>query len=177
MQLVIEFIACRAEWAYVLSKASRISAIAVDWLVLCLTWAKLSSYWQEKRFCGRDIGTMLLRNGSIYFAVLLFLNSAEIVVFQLTRQDYVTEFIAVITSILMSRFMMNLRNVKRPSYSAGTSGGRFDDLSESRISSYIAGDFGEDLSHGFLTDDDAEDSVMFASSLRYEDNPLRSMQV
>ncbi|KAI0092228.1 hypothetical protein BDY19DRAFT_928976 [Irpex rosettiformis] len=145
---------------YVLGKATRISAILIDLIVLGLTWMKLSHNWYGRHSRGHNLGIILLRNGFLYFFTLLLLNCAEIVVVQLTEQEYVTAFITAITSILVSRFIMNLRGMRpetTPSMSTlpiskwGT-----QTATVSGMSSFIS-EIGQDLSHGFPLED-AEDT-------------------
>jgi hypothetical protein len=57
------------------------------------------------------------------------------------------------TSILVSRFMMNLRDIGRR-----LNAGRFSTLPESRVSSYLVGSLGSDLSHGFPGSEDDDEA-------------------
>ncbi|KAI0092229.1 hypothetical protein BDY19DRAFT_1054648 [Irpex rosettiformis] len=156
-----------SEDLYSLGQATRISTIVLDWMVLCLTWAKLSSHWKNsKRFAQQSIGGLLLRRGSMYFIVLLLLNSAEIVIFQLTKQTYGTYFITPITSILVSRFIMDLRDMGERYDSNILPQSKQSDqtLSESGLTSFMISDLGQDFSHvlcPFDDDDDDDESTIY----------------
>ncbi|EKM48194.1 uncharacterized protein PHACADRAFT_214913 [Phanerochaete carnosa HHB-10118-sp] len=65
--------------------STRISLIAMDFLVLILTWAKTFSQWRESRRLRipKSIAGSLLRDGTIYFLLLLCINLAQILTYNL----------------------------------------------------------------------------------------------
>ncbi|KAH9925783.1 uncharacterized protein B0H18DRAFT_1211344 [Fomitopsis serialis] len=52
---------------------------------------------------------MLLRDGILFFAMLTTLNALEIVLYLTAARDYINYFIAPISTVLVSRFILNLR--------------------------------------------------------------------
>ncbi|OBZ67914.1 hypothetical protein A0H81_12146 [Grifola frondosa] len=98
----------------VLSTVTHSCAIATDALVLVLTWAKTFGIKRAAMslHIKATLSTLLLRDGTLYFAILLLLNVVDLVVLQ---SDVIFNplpiFIDVFTCILISRFMLNLREV------------------------------------------------------------------
>ncbi|OSD04337.1 hypothetical protein PYCCODRAFT_1466298 [Trametes coccinea BRFM310] len=87
------------------------SAIVTDVVVLIVTW------WQTyslRRLAAQtsmqvSLATLLVRDGTIYFLVLLVMNTCHIA-FSLTgRFTYTITFEEPLTTILISRFLLNLR--------------------------------------------------------------------
>ncbi|KAJ3489253.1 hypothetical protein NLI96_g2240 [Meripilus lineatus] len=97
----------------VVSIFGRAHAIFYDALVLVLTWIK--TIW-IKRTCLKlgvkaSLTTLLLRDGTIYFLLLLMLNVCNVVAIRFGRFGALPAITEVITSILISRFIINLREV------------------------------------------------------------------
>ncbi|KZT02837.1 uncharacterized protein LAESUDRAFT_684714 [Laetiporus sulphureus 93-53] len=90
--------------------ATRSCAIANDALVLVLTW--YHAYGTIK--IGPPSGTVsslaliLLRNGAMYFGILLAVNVSQVVVWLLAMSDVLDAFNFSFTSIMMSRCMLDL---------------------------------------------------------------------
>ncbi|KAJ8464088.1 hypothetical protein ONZ51_g9821 [Trametes cubensis] len=98
---------------------SRSSAIGADFLVVMVTWWKTrkSMKLYKEANIQTSYGSLMLRDGTVYFLVLLILNVLHMV---LTLLAYTEAFIAVsyvsiftdpMMSILVSRFLLDLRQV------------------------------------------------------------------
>ncbi|KAL7278224.1 hypothetical protein ACG7TL_008199 [Trametes sanguinea] len=96
-------------------------AIAADFLVVTVTWWKTRKSLKLYRQANlkTTYGSLILRDGTLYFLSLLTLNVLHLA---LTLLAYTQEYISVsympiftspITSILVSRFLLNLRQVDR----------------------------------------------------------------
>ncbi|OBZ73411.1 hypothetical protein A0H81_07277 [Grifola frondosa] len=95
-----------------------------------------------------SITTLLLRDGTVYFVTLFLFNLTEVVLARYTQSvGYITPLIQIATSILISRFMLNLRALSRSRNENETmpSLPRFSNL---QIASQIAGNMGAQLEHG-----------------------------
>ncbi|RDX40543.1 hypothetical protein OH76DRAFT_1450645 [Lentinus brumalis] len=102
---------------------SRVPLIVADCLLIYITWTKLSGRTalkdirQSRRLSFSDI---LLRDGTIYFIVLFILNVLHLV-FSVTSiagdgdsgQSLVPQFTAPITTILVSRFLLQLQEANQ----------------------------------------------------------------
>ncbi|KAJ2972979.1 hypothetical protein NUW54_g12156 [Trametes sanguinea] len=130
-------------------------AIAVDLLVLVLTWIK--TYEIKKLTRGlrtnATFSTLILRDGTLYFGTLLALNVADLIVLRtIVLFDPLPVFIDVFTCILISRFMLNLREVAEigsgnPSSTFRTSE-PLSRMSTVHFAAYLVGDLGSPLVHG-----------------------------
>ncbi|RDX48216.1 hypothetical protein OH76DRAFT_1312760, partial [Lentinus brumalis] len=102
-----------------LTIASRTSIIAADVFVIAVTWWNTYGIRKLSRHArlGTSFGTLLLRDGTIYFIVLLAMNVVHMTLNtvkpnNLVQQaSYVTILENPITSVLISRFILNLREV------------------------------------------------------------------
>ncbi|KAI0821839.1 hypothetical protein BC628DRAFT_1422262 [Trametes gibbosa] len=131
-------------------------AIAADLFVLLLTWVK--TYEIKKLASGlhseATFSSLLLRDGTLYFGTMLMLNVVDLAVLQSdVLFNPLPIFIDVFTCILISRFMLNLRQVAhRESGDAGSTSEAFlSRLSTLRFSPDVVGDLGAPLSHGDWT--------------------------
>ncbi|KAI0631851.1 hypothetical protein C8Q77DRAFT_1228907 [Trametes polyzona] len=97
----------------VLVLGSRISLIVGDSLVLAVTWWK--TYRLKKAADAAHIKTslveLLLRDGTIYFGTMLVLNVLHIAINFVEQVSFMGDIADVLTSILVSRFIMNLRDI------------------------------------------------------------------
>ncbi|KAL1938038.1 hypothetical protein VTO73DRAFT_12049 [Trametes versicolor] len=87
-----------------------ISLIAGDALVLAVTWWK--TYRLKKAADAAHMKTSiveLLRDGTIYFGTMLVLNVLHIIINFVEQVSFMGDIADVLTSILVSRFLMNLR--------------------------------------------------------------------
>lgn len=93
---------------------NRACTTASDFLMVVFTIARsLGVRNAVKKFSmNPDIVTLLLRDGSIYFAVLFVLNIAQIIVSaEQAGNNELTFFLSPVTSILISRFLLSLREI------------------------------------------------------------------
>ncbi|KAJ3554286.1 hypothetical protein NM688_g3191 [Phlebia brevispora] len=146
--------------SYAAVYVTRISVIIADILCVLATWRKAIS------FSGyTPLIWVILRDGTIYFLLLLAMNVTQMVLetisfFANTNVTPIATFIFVLTPILTSRFLLNLREIgqehqlaNRSSFRVSTAIGSF------AVGSNVLGNLGEPLDHGFDEDilDDDED--------------------
>lgn len=99
---------------------SRTCLIAADLLLVCITWANLYKRGglRHSLEMNRFIAVLLL-DGTMYFVVLLILNTIHLTLSMLSVEyafqnvSYVTQFSEPITTILISRFLLDLQSAKR----------------------------------------------------------------
>ncbi|KAI0667152.1 hypothetical protein C8Q78DRAFT_982689, partial [Trametes maxima] len=96
---------------YALVLGSRCPLIAGDALVLAVTWRK--TYRVRKIAEGSGVRTplldLLLRDGTLYFGTMLLLNVLHILITFVQQVSVMGDVADVLTSILVSRFILNLR--------------------------------------------------------------------
>ncbi|EPT04768.1 hypothetical protein FOMPIDRAFT_158377 [Fomitopsis schrenkii] len=92
---------------------TRVSVIVADAVVLLVSWRHLhgtlkSSHVGVNR---SSLGVLLLRDGTLYFLILLLLNIAQIIAVLDFGQnlDPIPDFIFPLTLVIISRFILNLR--------------------------------------------------------------------
>ncbi|RDX56399.1 hypothetical protein OH76DRAFT_1369021 [Lentinus brumalis] len=97
-----------------LTAIGRACLIMSDLLVLSVTWRKTygivrlaSKHSVNSSF---SVTTILLRDGSAYFTIWTILNTLHIVGAYVQAIEYITIFTDAVTSILVSRFVLNLRD-------------------------------------------------------------------
>ncbi|KAI0646257.1 hypothetical protein C8Q79DRAFT_926268 [Trametes meyenii] len=93
--------------------ATRICLIVADALVICVTWGRTYRFRVSavEANVKTSLLTLLLRDGTIYFIILLILNILHIIVRITAQANFITTFEEPLTSILISRFIMNLREL------------------------------------------------------------------
>ncbi|KAI1794759.1 hypothetical protein LXA43DRAFT_1091368 [Ganoderma leucocontextum] len=105
----------------------RVGVIIADAIVLCVTWhTTYRSNSVLRRALVRPAGgkrtfsSTLLRDGTMYFGLLFIMNIIYLTltmfpteVDELTQVSYVVEFSEPLTTILISRFLLNLQEVNR----------------------------------------------------------------
>lgn len=97
--------------------ASRTCLIASDILVLYVTWM---SMLKLRRMSGSSsprvssLIVMMCRDGTIYFLALLLLNSLEIGLYLTNVFTGLSTVITPVSSVIMSRFLLNLRQLSVP---------------------------------------------------------------
>ncbi|KAH9896100.1 hypothetical protein C8Q73DRAFT_789883 [Cubamyces lactineus] len=87
--------------------------MAGDAIVILVTWwktYKLKKAADEARIT-ISLVDLLLRDGSVYFATMLVVNSLHIMMNYVVKISFLGDVADVITSILISRFIMNLRDI------------------------------------------------------------------
>ncbi|KAK7676395.1 hypothetical protein QCA50_020658 [Cerrena zonata] len=137
------------------------ASIASDILVIALTLVKtvdtkrLASQLNMKTV----VTTLLIRDGTIYFCVLLLLHTVFFITLQFDLLlNPLPLFIDVLTTILISRFMLNLRSVfvsASPTNGAISTTVRITTFSDPEFASRldIVGNLGAPLNHGTPIDD------------------------
>ncbi|KAJ8495505.1 hypothetical protein ONZ51_g1676 [Trametes cubensis] len=100
-------------WRSTVVLISRVPLMAGDAIVILVTWwktYKLKKAADEARVT-ISLVDLLLRDGSIYFATMLVVNSLHIMMNYIVKISFLGDVADVITSILISRFIMNLRDI------------------------------------------------------------------
>ncbi|KIP10472.1 hypothetical protein PHLGIDRAFT_230935 [Phlebiopsis gigantea 11061_1 CR5-6] len=59
----------------------------------------------------RPVTTLIIRDGTMYFIMVLVLNIIHLVVFRTEGQIFLVSFICSLSAILASRFMLNFRQL------------------------------------------------------------------
>ncbi|THG95373.1 hypothetical protein EW026_g6270 [Hermanssonia centrifuga] len=148
----------------ILDFSARINFDLGDALVLAVTWAKTARSLAEGARIGMrtPLSTMLLRDGTIYFAVLLMMNIAQVAVETPSFQkfSFVTQVIQTLQPMLISRFLLNLHQVGSPEINSQEAFNSQFSVPAFRVPSLasIVGNMGEDLDHGGLAEE-VEDEV------------------
>ncbi|TCD64407.1 hypothetical protein EIP91_004123 [Steccherinum ochraceum] len=117
----------RAErMASLVEYAARGATIASDALVLLLTWMKTAVMWRESKKIGGpkvSVSTLLLRDGTLYFGMMLVLNIVALILTVFQTDADASEFIAVLNAVganLLARFLLDLRSVHEEGSAGGT---------------------------------------------------------
>ncbi|KAH9855923.1 hypothetical protein C2E23DRAFT_882684 [Lenzites betulinus] len=92
--------------------ASRTCLIAGDLIVLLVTWHSTFSITRAAKVANMQMSltSALLKDGTLYFVCLLILNVLNIIINAVPNSSAVSAFQDPITSILVSRFLLNLRD-------------------------------------------------------------------
>ncbi|KAI0641385.1 hypothetical protein C8Q79DRAFT_1014332 [Trametes meyenii] len=129
------------------------SAVVADLLVVILTWVKTYGIRKLATVLRSEtsISALLLRDGTLYFSTMLLLNVLDLIILQSdVIFDPLPIFIDVFTCILISRFMLNLRQVARRGSGDGTqstSAAVASRFSTVHFSPDVVGDLGAPLEH------------------------------
>ncbi|RDX51742.1 hypothetical protein OH76DRAFT_1346339 [Lentinus brumalis] len=139
---------------------SRLSGITIDTAVLLLTWYKTWTIKRESTRLGihTPYVTLLLRDGTLYFLIILFIQSFGIISVSVGALNFVLwgvwpYFDQVFTVIFLTRFMLNLRGV----YLVDSDDDRRTDAADSaatitmRFSSSIVGNMGAPLNSSLFS--------------------------
>ncbi|KAG5734046.1 hypothetical protein E4T56_gene9467, partial [Termitomyces sp. T112] len=89
-----------------------IAMLMFDILIFGMT---LYGSWQRGRGGDRSLLHILLRDGAIYFGIMAFVGLMNIVTFYVSpnyQRGFVTTFANIISSTMISRLMLNLRDPK-----------------------------------------------------------------
>ncbi|EKM56378.1 uncharacterized protein PHACADRAFT_207631 [Phanerochaete carnosa HHB-10118-sp] len=127
-------------------------AIAADILVLILTWIKSFKQFQvmtQFRFRS-SVSAVLLRDGTVYFIALLVINILQLLTFLNSPFEgaYIDGFLQTMPSVLVSRFMLNLRQLNRTAGENNSDARHFSRFSASfRMPPDFLGNIGEPLDH------------------------------
>ncbi|KAJ3541650.1 hypothetical protein NM688_g6055 [Phlebia brevispora] len=131
--------------------AGVLSTIVADIIVIVATWLRTYRHVRQASFIGMSArtSTVLLHHGTLYFVVLCIVNLADLLVLLVpssAAEDPVTIIADILPNILISRFLINLRQAGH------TDPGNVSHFSVSRFHlptiASIIGDLGEPLAHG-----------------------------
>ncbi|GJE94697.1 hypothetical protein PsYK624_108680 [Phanerochaete sordida] len=159
------------KYASQLLYVTRVSAIVADSLAFILTLMKtLSQVRAARRLRGVTVSlsSCIARDGTIYFAALVALNIARLIVSGAPIQvdlSPVTPFLETLPQILINRFIINLRHVADPAVET--------DLSQAstlgfRIPTTMLGNIAEPLEDGTAQDSTDERLSLPMSSTVYD---------
>ncbi|KAJ8473889.1 hypothetical protein ONZ51_g7565 [Trametes cubensis] len=156
--------------------AERVTTTAYDGLVLLFTLMKTARVRRAAMSLDTSPSLMalILRDGTLYFLLLVLMNIAQIVVAaKIPGNNFIAFFISPLTSILISRFLLNLRQVARSSDSD------CDDTTETvvmstgfpsiHLSTGVLGNMGAPLYSGFEAETTEE---MGGEKISGADGPL-----
>ncbi|KAJ3526198.1 hypothetical protein NM688_g8287 [Phlebia brevispora] len=124
-------------------------AIATDGLVLIMTWLRTRGIYRAaiKINTKPSLSAMLLRDGTVYFGVLLIFNIVDLIMNHVdVSENPVNLFSDVVNSIMISRFMLNLRAVHSSSNDHGDV--TFTQGHVDFIQSNVLGDLGAVIEYG-----------------------------
>ncbi|OCH88347.1 hypothetical protein OBBRIDRAFT_795312 [Obba rivulosa] len=133
---------------------TRVAVIASDAIVLSITWSKT---YAMKRHAYRHginspLATMLLRDGTLYFSLLLCLNIVNIAGWTTKSFVYATGlFNTPLSAVIMTRFLLNLRQSAGDPHDDTAYSTTSSQSSSLRLASFI-GNMGELLDHGSESD-------------------------
>ncbi|KZT02067.1 uncharacterized protein LAESUDRAFT_730579 [Laetiporus sulphureus 93-53] len=159
---------------------SGICSAVSDLLVVLVTWFKtfrLAIEVRKLRLNG-SIATMLMRDGTLHFMALLLLNIFN-TQYEFSRSQSsasIAIFLLPITSILVSRFILNLRQVSSGSVDLNTIS--HSTLNTPEFPSRLVGNIGAELQHTSLVFANVEDSTEDEQNIseECESNELTQLQ-
>jgi len=138
-----------------LSIAGRACALAADAMVLIATWIKTWSIHRVIKSTSNDAGhsnmylsRLLMRDGTIYFVVLLGLDISALVLDTTPNVivNPIPSFINSFTAILLCRLILNLRSFNTDSSSVATTNAR--QMSSVRFANAVLDNIGASISLG-----------------------------
>ncbi|KAI0086731.1 hypothetical protein BDY19DRAFT_907923 [Irpex rosettiformis] len=137
-----------------ISLGTRISVIIGDVLVLIVTWSKTAkSYYEARQLRIKSpLATLLFRDGTFYFVVLLIINVLQVIgnnIPSLFTMQVSAPFFDTLPPLIVCRFILNLRQVK-PAGSSWISGNQSGSLR-------FVGNAGEPLRFGADEEPEEED--------------------
>ncbi|TCD68167.1 hypothetical protein EIP91_011445 [Steccherinum ochraceum] len=131
---------------------NRACTTSYDFLVVLFTFMKtLGSKKAARRLKDRTpLVILLLRDGTLHFLLMLILNLAQIIVASLPRaNNALSYFMSPLTSILISRFLLNLRRINDADEREATSVFLNTSIFSARqFHSELIGNLGEELDWG-----------------------------
>ncbi|KAH9850484.1 hypothetical protein C2E23DRAFT_887375 [Lenzites betulinus] len=103
---------------------SRVPLIVGDSIVLAVTWWKTYKIKKEAELAHvqTSLVDLLLRDGTLYFGTMLLMNLLHILINFIVRVSFLGDIADVMTSVLVSRFIMNLRDADTAEINAGAVG-------------------------------------------------------
>jgi len=108
-----EYVSLTTEQSNIIAYFNVVFAIVSDAVVLILVWLRTYTIMREisKFGDGPHLSTLLLRDGTIYFVSLLILNVVNLIAIRFQSFGSVPALTSVLSSILISRFFLDLREV------------------------------------------------------------------
>ncbi|KAI0746558.1 hypothetical protein C8Q80DRAFT_779020 [Daedaleopsis nitida] len=157
----------------------RATTTAYDFLVLLFTLMKTAAVRRAALSLDLhpNIKALLLRDGTVYFLLLLVMNLAQIIfAAKVPGTNWISFFTPPITSILITRFLLNLRQVAQKSGRSPSSKGVSSivistQLPSMRFSTDYLGNLGAPLRTGYDTASD-DTNVWYEDKLQYVEEPL-----
>ncbi|THG95249.1 hypothetical protein EW026_g6369 [Hermanssonia centrifuga] len=147
-----------------------------DGLVLVVTWVKTARNLAEGARIGMrtPLSTMLLRDGTIYFAILFVMNIVQVVVktaLSFQNLNLLTPVIQTLQPILISRFLLNLRQVGSPEIDSQEAFNSQFSVPGFRVPSLssIVGNMGEDLDHSGPAEEVEDEVENYSGSIQAEE--------
>ncbi|KAL4248667.1 hypothetical protein ABKN59_006252 [Abortiporus biennis] len=149
---------------HLLTIFTRVFAIFYDALILIMTWMKTADIrraFGNHRVCTKySIVMYLLRDGTLYFLCLMTLNVANLIAIKFKAFGGVPAISEVATSILITRFMLNLRGVYLTNDRTSSSGSfHSSKMSDIHFASSVVGNLGAPLVHSSEAADVREDEL------------------
>jgi len=123
----------------------RSSMIASDLVVLSVTWYKAYESRANIDWSSARLSVLLLRDGTVYFMILLILNILQIIAWATKLFSTVAYPAQIATSMLISRFLLNLRQGNDASADLPTNQTSIGDMA---FASRIVGNIGAELDYG-----------------------------
>ncbi|KAI0825861.1 hypothetical protein BC629DRAFT_31621 [Irpex lacteus] len=148
------------------SLATRISVIIGDVLVLAVTWTKTAHAYREARRLNirAPLATMLFRDGTIYFLILLVLNILQMIgenAPAILPIIFINPFSVTVPPMIVCHFILNLRQFEP----AGSSWASADQSHSLRF----VGNMGQSLQFGVEDADGEEEDVPGVEGTSAED--------
>ncbi|KZT71027.1 hypothetical protein DAEQUDRAFT_810281 [Daedalea quercina L-15889] len=127
--------------------ATRTCVIATDLLVLLVTWK--ATYGIRRNASALDVKTpiavLLLRDGTIYFGVLLVINILSLALWVTNVLEAASTFSSALNTILFSRLFLNLREA---AIAPGSTASTTSKSPNEHFTSLVFGNIGGSLAHG-----------------------------
>jgi len=108
-----EYVSLTATQSDIIAYFNVIFAIVSDAIVLVLVWLRTYTIMRDlsKFGGGPNLSTLLLRDGTVYFVSLLVLNVVNLIAIRFQSFGSVPALTSVLSSTLISRFFLDLREV------------------------------------------------------------------
>ncbi|KAJ3558448.1 hypothetical protein NM688_g925 [Phlebia brevispora] len=128
--------------------AGRLAVLAADFIAIVATWIKTYRHVEHAALTGFnvDFSAVLLQYGTLFFVSLCLLELVTILLIPFSRVASSLGFVMIIPNILISRFLINLRQVDSTTTSQTVLSSRFSVLnSHASTASGMIGNLGQPL--------------------------------